>query len=69
MTVKQLIKELKFIEEKYGDIDCVLSIDTDDAFNETNLDDVFLNKYEAMDTSDGYVYSVCLKGELIPQED
>ena len=69
MTVKQLIKELKFIEQKYGDIDCVLSIDTSDAFNETNLEDVFLNKYEATDTPDGYVYSVCLKGELIPDED
>ena len=69
MTVKQLIKELLFIEKKYGDIDCVLSIDTSDAFNQTNLDDIFLNKYEAMDTPDGYVYSVCLHGELIMESE
>ena len=69
MTLSKLISELQKIKKEYGDIDCVISIDTSDAFNETRLDDVVLNKYEAMDTPDGYVYSVCLKGELIQEED
>ena len=69
MTVSELISKLKILENQFGDIDCVISIDTSDAFNETNLLDVVVNKYEAMDTNDGYVYSVCLHGELIPQED
>lgn len=66
MTLSELISKLKILENQFGDIDCVLSIDTSDAFNETNLLDVVVNKYEAMDTPDGYVYSVCLHGELIP---
>jgi hypothetical protein len=65
MTLSELISKLKILENQFGDIDCVLSIDTSDAFNETNLLDVVVNKYEAMDTPDGYVYSVCLHGELI----
>ena len=69
MTVSELILKLQELESTFGDIDCVLSIDTSDAFNETNLLDVVVNRYEAMDTSDGYVYSVCLNGELISQED
>lgn len=69
MTLSKLIAELQKIKKEYGDVDCVLSIDTSDAFNETNLLDVVVNKYEAMDTNDGYVYSVCLHGELIQQED
>ena len=66
MTLSELISKLKILDNQFGDIDCVLSIDTSDAFNETNLLDVVVNKYEAMDTPDGYVYSVCLHGELIP---
>ena len=69
MTLSELISKLKILENQFGDIDCVLSIDTSDAFNETNLLDVVVNKYEAMDTPDGYVYNVCLHGELIPQEE
>jgi hypothetical protein len=69
LTVSELILKLQELENTFGDIDCVLSIDTSDAFNETNLLDVVVNRYEAMDTSDGYVYSICLHGELIPQED
>ena len=69
MTVNELIQKLENIKAKYGNLPCVLSIDTDHAFNETNLLDVVVNKYEAMDTNDGYVYSVCLHGELTQQED
>ena len=68
MTLSKLITELQKIKKEYGNVDCVISIDTPDAFNETRLLDVVLNRYEAMDTPDGYVYSVCLHGELIPQE-
>ena len=68
MTVSELISKLKILENQFGDIDCVISIDTSDAFNETNLLDVVVNKYEAMDTNDGYVYEICLHGELIPQD-
>jgi hypothetical protein len=47
----------------------IISIDTNDAFNETYLDDIVFNKYEALDTFDGYIYKVCLHGELIFEED
>jgi len=69
LTLSELVLKLQKYQEDYGDIECVLSIDTRDAFNETYLDDVVLNKYEAMDTSDGYVYSVCFHGELIQEQD
>jgi hypothetical protein len=65
MTIKELIEALQKIREENGDdVECVISIDTNDAFNETYLD-----KYEALDTFDGYIYKVCLHGELIFEED
>ena len=54
---------------EYGEYECSISIDTSDAFNVTRLDDVLINRYEATDTPDGYVYEICLHGELIREED
>jgi hypothetical protein len=66
MNLSELIDRLQKIRAEHGDdVECVISIDTDDAFNETYLDDVVFNKYEAFDTSDGYIYRVCFKGEII----
>ena len=70
MTLKELIESLEKIREEHGDdAECVLSIDTNDAFNETYLDDVVFTRYQALDTPDGYIYRVCLHGELIFEED
>jgi hypothetical protein len=70
MTIKELIEALQKIREENGDdVECVISIDTNDAFNETYLDDVVFNKYQALDTPDGYIYKVCLHGELYFEED
>ena len=69
MTLNELILKLQEHQELCGEYECSISIDTADAFNVTRLDDVILNRYEATDTPDGYVYEVCLNGELIPQED
>lgn len=67
MTISKLILDLQKIKKEHGNIDCEISIDTSDAFNVTKLLDVIINRYEATDTPDGYVYSVCLHGELIPE--
>ena len=70
MTIKELIEALQKIRAEQGDdVECVISIDTNDAFNETYLDDVVFNKYQALDTPDGYIYKVCLHGELYIEED
>jgi hypothetical protein len=62
-----LITKLQNIQREQGDdTDCVISIDTNDAYNETYLDDVVLNKYN---TPDGDNYKVCLHGELIFEKD
>ena len=69
LTLNELILKLQQHQELCGEYECSISIDTPDAFNVTRLDDVQINRYEATDTSDGYVYEVCLHGELITQED
>ena len=69
MTLNELILKLQEHQELCGEYECSISIDTSDAFNVTRLDDVLINRYEATDTPDGYVYEVCLHGEMIPQED
>lgn len=70
MTIKELIEALQKIRAEQGDdVECVISIDTNDAFNEAYLDDVVFNKYQALDTPDGYIYKVCLHGELYFEED
>ena len=66
MTLNELILKLQEHQELCGEYECSISIDTADAFNVTRLDDVILNRYEATDTTDGYVYEICLHGELIP---
>ena len=63
MTVEELITSLQKIQAEHGnDVECVISIDTPDAFNETTLDDVVLNIYESLS------YKVCLSGELLPKD-
>ena len=69
LTLNELILKLQQHQELCGEYECSISIDTPDAFNVTRLDDVQINRYEATDTPDGYVYEICLHGELIPQED
>ena len=69
LTLNELILKLQEHQELCGEYECSISIDTADAFNVTRLDDVQINRYEATDTPDGYVYEICLHGELIPQED
>ena len=69
LTLNELILKLQQHQELCGEYECSISIDTADAFNVTRLDDVVINRYEATDTPDGYVYEVCLDGELITQED
>ena len=69
MTLNELILKLQEHQELCGEYECSISIDTADAFNVTRLDDVQIIRYEATDTPDGYVYEICLHGELIPQED
>ena len=69
MTLNELIFKLQEHQELCGEYECSISIDTSDAFNVTRLDDVLINRYEATDTPDGYVYEVCLHGEMIPQQD
>jgi hypothetical protein len=67
MTLQELITKLQNIQREQGDdADCVISMDTNDAYNETYLDDVVLNKYN---TPDGDIYKVCLHGELIFEKD
>jgi hypothetical protein len=67
MTLKELIESLEKIQKEYGAIDCVVSIDTPDAFNETKLVDIDVNIYPAYPNVS--FYKVCLKGELLPEED
>jgi hypothetical protein len=69
LTLNELILKLQEHQELCGEYECSISIDTSDAFNVTRLDDVQINRYEATDTPDGYVYEICLHGELIPEED
>ena len=69
LTLSELILKLQEHQELCGEYECSISIDTSDAFNVTRLDDVVINRYEAMDTPDGYVYEICLHGELISRED
>ena len=69
LTLNELILKLQEHQELCGEYECSISIDTADAFNVTRLDDVQIIRYEATDTPDGYVYEICLHGELIPQED
>ena len=79
MTVKELIDELNIVAEKYGDVDCSISIKTSDAFNSAKENDVVVNHYEAQidsivqshyDYPDGtYKYEVSLHGELYILED
>ena len=79
MTVNELIKELNMVAEKYGDVDCSISIKTSDAFNPTRENDVVVNHYEAQIDSivqshydypgGGYKYEVSLHGELFLLED
>ena len=69
LTLNELILKLQEHQELCGEYECSISIDTPDAFNVTRLDDVQIIRYEATDTPDGYVYEICLHGELIPQED
>ena len=71
---KYLVKNDKYDSEKYGDVNCSIAIDTNDAFNVTRVDDVVVNRYEAQietvmhqhtDYADGgNSYEVCLHGEL-----
>ena len=65
MTLNELILKLQEHQALCGEYECSVSIDTADAFNVTRLDDVVINKYEATDTPDGYVYEICLHGEFI----
>ena len=69
LNLNELILKLQEHQELCGEYECSISIDTADAFNVTRLDDVQIIRYEATDTPDGYVYEICLHGELIPQED
>ena len=69
LTLRELILKLQEHQELCVEYECSISIDTADAFNVTRLDDVQIIRYEATDTPDGYVYEICLHGELIPQED
>lgn len=62
MTLNELVLKLQKYQEEYGDTECVISIDTPDAFNETTLDDVVLNIYESSS------YKVCLCGEIIQKD-
>jgi hypothetical protein len=79
LKVSELIKELNIVLEKYGDVNCSIAIDTNDAFNVTRVDDVVVNRYEAQietvmhqhtDYADGgNSYEVCLHGELFTLAD
>jgi hypothetical protein len=71
MTVNELIQKLENIKAKYGDLPCVVSIDTDHAFNETNLLDVDVLTYNITEFNDGKIegYKISLHGELTQQED
>ena len=43
MTLQELITKLQSIQREQGDdAECVISMDTNDAYNETYLDDVVL---------------------------
>ena len=66
MTLNELILKLQEHQELCGEYECSISIDTADAFNVTRLDDVILNRYEATDTPDGYVYEICLHDQSGP---
>jgi hypothetical protein len=67
MNLTILIEKLQKIQKEYGAIDCVVSIDTPDAFNETELEDIDVNIYPAYPNVS--FYKVCFKGELLPKED
>ena len=67
MNLNILIEKLQTIQKEHGNIDCVVSIDTADAFNETKLEDVDVNIYPAYPNVS--FYKVCFKGELITEED
>ena len=67
MNLNILIEKLQKIQKEHGDIDCVVSIDTADAFNETKLEDVDVNIYPAYPNVS--FYKVCFKGELITEQD
>lgn len=71
MTVNELIQKLENIKVKYGNLPCVLSIDTDHAFNETSLLDVDVLTYNITELNDGKIegYKISLHGELTQQED
>ena len=70
MTVSELIQKLENIKAKYGNLPCVVSIDTDYAFNETNLLDVDVLTYNITEFNDGKIegYKISLHGELITED-
>lgn len=70
MTVSELIQKLENIKAKYGNLPCVVSIDTNDAFNETNLLDVDVLIYNITEFNDGKIegYKISLHGELITED-
>ncbi len=70
MTVSELIQKLENIKAKYGNLPCVVSIDTDHAFNETNLLDVDVVTYNITEFNDGKIegYKISLHGELITED-
>jgi hypothetical protein len=67
MSISVLIKALQNYQNQYGDVDCLIAIDTPDAFNETILEDIVVNIYNV--SRDDSIYKVCLKGEMIPESD
>ena len=70
MTVSELIQKLENIKAKYGNLPCVVSIDTNHAFNETNLLDVDVVTYNITEFNDGKIegYKISLHGELITED-
>ena len=70
MTVSELIQKLENIKAKYGNLPCVVSIDTDHAFNETNLLDVDVVTFNITEFNDGKIegYKISLHGELITED-
>jgi hypothetical protein len=70
MTVSELIQKLENIKAKYGNLPCVVSIDTNHAFNETNLLDVDVLIYNITEFNDGKIegYKISLHGELITED-
>lgn len=70
MTVSELIQKLESIKAKYGNLPCVVSIDTDHAFNETNLLDVDVVTYNITEFNDGKIegFKISLHGELMTED-